>query len=332
MPGYEDLDDHGHWRAAGGYGEVWYPSDVPPDWVPYRYGSWGWVEPWGWTWVENEPWGFCPFHYGRWAFIGGAWGWVPGPVAVMPLYSPALVAFVGGSGFSLGFSFGSAGVAAWFPLGPGEPFIPWYHYSSGYLRQVNVTNVRNVTNVTNITTLRTSAALMNQNVATTVVPAGVLRTRQPVARQAIRASPQQIAREQVIAHPSVTPAPQIARGGKAAPPPQIRPPKIAAAPQTVRKHAPASVAGKPSQPPPISDIFLRFGMPQPMFGLLPGLNLVVRFHKFWSYLRATSSSTITTSTHRSVRFSASSLAMPGAVPAFLPACPPGDLTGALLSF
>jgi hypothetical protein len=253
MPGYEDLGDYGQWRSAGSYGEAWYPSGVPPDWVPYRYGSWGWVEPWGWTWVENEPWGFCPFHYGRWAFIGGAWGWVPGPVGVMPLYSPALVAFVGGSGFSLGFSFGSAGVAAWFPLGPGEPFIPWYHYSSGYLRQVNITNVRNVTNITNITNITNVSSInyVNRTVATTAVPAAVLRTGQPVAHQAVHVSPQQIAKAQVVAHPSVTPAPQVARGGKPTAPPQIRPPRIPAAPQMVRKQSPPSAAGKPSQPPPL---------------------------------------------------------------------------------
>src|SRR5437870_10131594 len=26
---------------------------VPVDWVPYRYGHWVWVEPWGWTWMED---------------------------------------------------------------------------------------------------------------------------------------------------------------------------------------------------------------------------------------------------------------------------------------
>jgi hypothetical protein len=45
----------------------------------------------------------------------------------------------------LGLKLWKRRVAAWFPLGPGEPFIPWYDYSPGYLRQVNVTNVRNVT-------------------------------------------------------------------------------------------------------------------------------------------------------------------------------------------
>ncbi len=252
MPGFEDLDDYGQWRAAGNYGQVWYPADVPPDWIPYRYGYWAWVEPWGWTWAEAEPWGFCPFHYGRWAFIGGAWGWVPGPIAVVPVYSPALVAFVGGSGFSLAFSFGSAGVAAWFPLGPEEPFIPWYHYSPGYLRQVNVTNVRNVANITNITNITNvnNISYVNRNVATTAVPATVFRSGQSVARQAVHVSPQQAARAQVIAHPSVAPAPQAARGGTPAPPPQIRPPRIAAAPQIARKQALPSAAGRPSQPQP----------------------------------------------------------------------------------
>ena len=256
MPGYEDLDDYGRWQVSGAYGSVWYPADVPPDWVPYRYGSWSWVEPWGWTWVENEPWGFCPFHYGRWAFIGGAWGWVPGPAAVAPVYSPALVAFMGGSGFSFGFSFGSVGVAAWFPLGPGEPFIPWYHYSPGYLHQVNVTNVRNVTNITHITNITNvnNINYVNRNVATTAVPATVLQSGQSVARQAVRVSPQQMARAQVVAHPSVAPAPQAAGGGKPAPPPQIRPPSIAAAPQLARRQVPPSVAGRSSEahPPLVS--------------------------------------------------------------------------------
>ncbi len=253
VPGYDDLDDYGRWEMASRYGgPVWYPAGVPAGWVPYRFGYWAWVEPWGWTWVEDEPWGFCPFHYGRWAFIGGAWGWVPGPVAVVPVYSPALVAFVGGSGFSFGFSFGSVGVAAWFPLGPGEPFIPWYHYSSGYLRQVNVTNVRNVTNITNITNITNvnNINYVNRTVATTAVPTTVLRSGQSVARQAVQVSPQQIAKAQVVPHPSVAPAPQAALGGKPTPAPQIRAPRIAVAPQIARKQPPPSSAGRPSQPPP----------------------------------------------------------------------------------
>ncbi|HWT79238.1 MAG TPA: DUF6600 domain-containing protein, partial [Candidatus Methylomirabilis sp.] len=150
IPGVYDLDDYGAWSQVPEYGPVWYPSGVAVGWVPYRFGHWAWVRPWGWTWVGAEPWGFCPYHFGRWALIGARWGWVPGPVAVAPWYAPALVAFVGGGGFSLSIGFGSGGLAAWFPLGPSDPFIPWYHYQGNYLRQVNITNVRNVTNITNI--------------------------------------------------------------------------------------------------------------------------------------------------------------------------------------
>jgi hypothetical protein len=117
-------------------------------WAPYRYGRWVWVEPWGWTWVDDAPWGFAPFHYGRWAYWDGGWVWVPGRRVARPVYAPALVVFVGGRGRNFG--------VAWFPLGPEEPYVPAYHVSNRYFRNVNVTNVNvtniNVTNV-NVTTI-----------------------------------------------------------------------------------------------------------------------------------------------------------------------------------
>src|SRR5207237_253965 len=120
MTGYEDLDDYGRWQNAGEYGNVWVPTGVPVGWAPYRYGHWAYVYPWGWTWIEDEPWGFAPFHYGRWAFISSNWCWVPGPVAVAPVYAPALVAFIGGGGFSVGIGVGGGGGVGWFPLARGE--------------------------------------------------------------------------------------------------------------------------------------------------------------------------------------------------------------------
>lgn len=147
MTGYEDLDDYGQWQNVEGYGNVWSPTGVAVDWAPYRYGHWVYVAPWGWTWVEQEPWGFAPFHYGRWAFVGRRWCWVPGPVAVRPVYSPALVAFIGGGGFHIGVGVG----VGWFPLGPGEVFVPWYRTSPRYVQNVNITNTRvNVVQVTNV--------------------------------------------------------------------------------------------------------------------------------------------------------------------------------------
>src|SRR2546422_2268646 len=94
--GYEDLDEHGDWRDTPDYGPVWVPHPVMAGWAPYRYGHWAWVEPWGWTWIDDASWGFAPFHYGRWVYWDGSWVWVPGHVVARPVYAPALVVFVGG--------------------------------------------------------------------------------------------------------------------------------------------------------------------------------------------------------------------------------------------
>ncbi|MBV9082876.1 MAG: hypothetical protein JOZ62_09385, partial [Acidobacteriaceae bacterium] len=64
MIGAEDLGQYGVWDETPDYGPVWYPRTVLAGWAPYHYGHWVWVEPWGWTWVDDAPWGFAPFHYG----------------------------------------------------------------------------------------------------------------------------------------------------------------------------------------------------------------------------------------------------------------------------
>ncbi|MEY2688299.1 MAG: hypothetical protein RL375_2497, partial [Pseudomonadota bacterium] len=78
MTGVEDLRDHGDWQRSPDWGMVWFPRTVAVDWAPYREGRWAWVAPWGWTWVDDAPWGFAPFHYGRWVHWRGRWGWCPG--------------------------------------------------------------------------------------------------------------------------------------------------------------------------------------------------------------------------------------------------------------
>lgn len=236
VPGYYDLDGYGSWANETEYGSVWYPASVPAGWAPYRFGRWVWVEPWGWTWVDDAPWGFAPFHYGRWAMFGPRWGWIPGPIAVAPIYGPAFVAFVGGAGFSVGF--GAGGVAAWFPLGPGEPFYPWYHYSPGYLRQINVTNVRNinVTNITNVTNIN-NVHYRYQSVGTTAVNANTFRNAQPVMRNLVKVNPQQLAKAQVIPHPEINPTPKAIAAGTNA----TRPPVSAQRPMIVQ-HPPVRTA------------------------------------------------------------------------------------------
>jgi hypothetical protein len=237
VPGYSDLDQYGRWEPASEYGQVWYPNEVPAGWAPYRYGRWAWVEPWGWTWVEDEPWGFAPFHYGRWALVGSRWGWVPGTVgAPMPIYAPALVAFVGGSG---------ANVQVWFPLGPRDPYFPWYHHSDGYLRQVNVTNVRTEVNIVNVINVRNvnNVHYAYQRVAPTAVSSEAFRGSRPVAREIVHVDVNQIGRAQVIPHPELHPdAGAIHAGTLVAHPPveRTRP--------RIESRAPVATGNQPGQP------------------------------------------------------------------------------------
>ncbi|MGA8786554.1 MAG: DUF6600 domain-containing protein, partial [Polaromonas sp.] len=154
--GYQQLDSYGDWLQDPSYGAVWLPRALPVNWAPYRAGHWSWISPWGWTWVDDAPWGFAPFHYGRWAQIGPRWAWVPGQLPQRPVYAPALVAFVGGSsgGVNWNISIGSGGTprpgVGWFPLAPGEAFRPAYRASPRYITQVNnnivVNNSVNVSN------------------------------------------------------------------------------------------------------------------------------------------------------------------------------------------
>jgi hypothetical protein len=189
MVGYEDLDEFGTWRTVPDYGDVWVPAAMPGGWAPYRFGHWMWIEPWGWTWVDDMAWGFAPFHYGRWAHVQGTWMWVPGRVVARPVYAPALVAFVGGNSWHTSLSIGSG--VAWFPLGPREAYVPAYHVSETYVRNINVTHV-NVTNV-NITNINVvNKTYINRNVpgAVTAVPTEAFVRAQPVSRAGI-AVPQQ---------------------------------------------------------------------------------------------------------------------------------------------
>ncbi len=149
--GSDDLDANGTWRETPDYGPVWTPTAVAPDWAPYRYGHWINVAPWGWTWVDDAPWGFAPFHYGRWVNWGGYWGWAPGPYWVRPWYAPAMVGWFGGPRFGVGFGFGIGFGVGWAPLGWGEPFFPWWGgCSRGYFNHINISNTH-ITNINNVT-------------------------------------------------------------------------------------------------------------------------------------------------------------------------------------
>jgi hypothetical protein len=237
--GYEDLDDNGGWRPVPEYGRVWFPHTTVVGWAPYRFGHWVWISPWGWTWVDDEPWGFAPFHYGRWIAVGGVWGWVPcapapvvvGVAYVRPVYAPALVAWVGGAHWGVGIGVG-AGVA-WFPLGPREVYMPSYPVSRTYVNNVNVTNTTVnttvVNNYYNTTVVNKNVNVNNTNVTNIKyvnqsVPGAVTATSheafasaQPVAKNMVKVDAREVASAPVnVASPAIAPQQKSVLGAGAA--------------------------------------------------------------------------------------------------------------------
>jgi hypothetical protein len=243
--GYQDLDEHGSWRSTPSYGYVWYPRGVEPGWAPYHAGHWSYIAPWGYTWVDDQPWGFAPFHYGRWIWAEGAWGWVPSPprpergAYIRPVYAPALVAWVGVG----------AGVA-WFALGPREVYVPSYRVSPNYARNVNISNtavnttvINNVYNTTVINNKTVNVTYVNRAVpgAVTATSAQAFSSAQPVARNEVKVDQRAMAGAQVRSlAPAVVPTKQAVLGASRA--------ATAKPPAAVQTRA--VVARAPPPPPP----------------------------------------------------------------------------------
>jgi hypothetical protein len=220
--GYQDLDDQGSWSPTPEDGNVWFPRQVEAGWAPYHYGHWAYIAPWGYTWVDDAPWGFAPFHYGRWISFNGAWGWVPGPrqseggVYVRPVYAPALVAWVGvGAGI------------AWFALGPREVYVPSYPVSRDYVRNINVSNttvnttvinnVYNTTIINNKTVNVTNVTYVNRSVpgAVAATTSQAFTSAQPVSKNIVRIDPHAIATAQVRTFaPAAVPTKQAVLGAR----------------------------------------------------------------------------------------------------------------------
>jgi hypothetical protein len=254
MTGYAELDHYGHWAEMTGYGAVWFPNALAPGWAPYRDGSWVWIAPWGWTWIDRAPWGFAPTHYGRWARIRGAWGWVPGRLVPSPVYAPALVAFVEG------FSTRHRPLVAWFPLAPGEVYWPAYTRNLAYIRAVNAPVVRDVDRIAlgpngrpprRVFTTR----YINQHVAI-LVPERAFASARNAGRAILPITPARLARvpatfepprvRPVIAHPLPPPPVRrlaVAPIGRAGPHPApfVKPP-----PHPMAKAAPQRPAVQPT--------------------------------------------------------------------------------------
>jgi len=188
MTGVEDLDRYGRWEQDPEYGALWIPQNVSPGWAPYRVGHWVWISPWGWTWVDDAPWGFAPFHYGRWVSRGNEWCWTPGRYVARPVYAPALVAWIGGSGGSVAIQSRrhAPSTVGWFPLGPREVYVPGHRFTPRYMRHVNDNQVPNGFNYSPIIRDPRSAVEHGRYRyravahAVTIVPRQVVERRQPV--------------------------------------------------------------------------------------------------------------------------------------------------------
>jgi hypothetical protein len=238
VTGYEDLNAYGDWINDGGYGRVWVPRSVPSGWAPYRTGHWAYVQPWGWTWIDEQPWGFAPYHYGRWANRGNRWVWVPPQRDVRPVYAPALVAFVGGTELAVTLGNQSAAPVGWFPLGPREVYVPSYTADRDYYRRLN-RSARVEDRVLEdrwqraqrreAFTASREQTMMNQRFAT-VVPTSAFMRSQPVMRSALQVQPQTIAAAPV-APVAAPPAPTASVASAVAAPSANAPrPKAATAP------------------------------------------------------------------------------------------------------
>ncbi|MGP8251096.1 MAG: DUF6600 domain-containing protein [Terracidiphilus sp.] len=257
LGGAYELDANGDWVPQSPYGAIWLPH-VAPGWAPYHYGHWVSHAPWGWVWVEDEPWGYTPFHYGRWVMFNGRWGWVPGPVEAHPVWSPALVVFAGG------INVGGGGVSAWFPLGPGEPYRPWYPCSPRYVDEVNISNLRPAPGIR----IEASYAGFNFNAvvfANRSVGISAMRQEDFAAGRPVRASTVIINKTvinniTIINQPAVAPNPRVF----ASRPPASLPPVAAARPAFINEQGMtvSAKAGFKPAPPPVR--------PAPQVQALPG--------------------------------------------------------------
>lgn len=219
MTGADALEGHGTWRQWPGVGWLWFPHQLASDWAPYRVGRWRWLTPWGWTWVDDAPWGFAPFHYGRWLFAGGRWAWSPGQLSARVVFAPALVGFYGGPDGAPWQPVPDApALVGWYPLAPNELYWPAY---SNHLPYVRALNAAHLPSGEQINSLPDPAATgpthrhAHSAFAATAMPQAAFQAQQAVAPSVVPLPPTALARPPLAA--------------RRAPPAWVAPPAQAAA-------------------------------------------------------------------------------------------------------
>jgi Family of unknown function (DUF6600) len=114
------LDQYGSWYDDPSYGHIWVPSagSVGNDFSPYSTGGHWVLTEYGWTWVSDYSWGWAPFHYGRWSYVGAyGWSWIPGTC-----WGPGWVSWRSGGGYVGWSPLPPAGVRVGPPLGVRSPW------------------------------------------------------------------------------------------------------------------------------------------------------------------------------------------------------------------
>lgn len=91
---HDTLAPYGRWVVTEPYGEVWVPTGIAAGWDPYWDGEWIWTD-YGWTWVSYDPWADVTYHYGTWVWVEPyGWVWEPGTV-----WAPAWVTWAWTDGY-----------------------------------------------------------------------------------------------------------------------------------------------------------------------------------------------------------------------------------------
>jgi hypothetical protein len=155
---YSTLSPYGRWVDNSEYGRVWICNE--PGFRPYYdNGRWEYTDE-GWTWVSYYPWGWAPFHYGRWAYTGDyGWVWLPGYD-----WAPAWVTWSSDDDYY-----------GWAPLGPGMgidvsvtniPADRWCFVQHQYINSPSIRNhfedrSRNTTIYKNVTIINNPRVTRN---------------------------------------------------------------------------------------------------------------------------------------------------------------------------
>ena len=154
---YNELSPYGYWDHDSNYGDIWFPN-VDSNFRPYGSNVYWTMTQYGNTWVSHYPWGWAPFHYGRWVHTRyNGWGWIPGYE-----WGPAWVDWRSGNGYY-----------GWAPMAPrvnvnvsiGLPIDLWIFAPSRRIYDHNIYNHSHYgrPNIYNNTTIINNTYIVNNN-------------------------------------------------------------------------------------------------------------------------------------------------------------------------